>query len=87
MFGITSFRQLIGFIVASLMVVSGVLILTETIMPEFIATDRLRYIFGLVLILFGVFRFLSAYFSEKRSKELRSIIEDDSWKSSSTTSE
>jgi uncharacterized membrane protein HdeD (DUF308 family) len=87
MFGITSFRQLIGFIVASLMVVSGVLILTETIMPEFIATDRLRYIFGVVLILFGVFRFLSAYFSEKRSKELRSIIEDDSWKSSSTTSE
>ncbi len=87
MFGITSFRQLIGFLVASLMVISGLLILTGTMIPAFITTDRLRIIFGVVLILFGIFRFLSAYFSEKRAKELQSILEDDSWKGSSTTSE
>ena len=87
MFGITSFRQLIGIIVACLMVISGVMILTGMMVPVFLTTDRLRLIFGIILILFGVFRFVSAYFAEKRSKEIRSILQDDSWKGSSTTPE
>lgn len=87
MAGITSFRQLIGFTVACLMVITGILILTGMMVPVFLTSDRLRITFGVILSLFGVFRFFSAYYSEKRSQEIRSILEDDSWKSSSKTSE
>ena len=87
MVGITSFRQLIGFTVACLMVISGVMILTGMIMPAFFITDRLRITFGVILILFGVFRFVSAYFAEKRSKKTQSILEDDSWKGPSTSTD
>ena len=49
MAGITSFRQLIGFTVACLMVISGVMILIGTMMPAFIPTYRLRITFGVIL--------------------------------------
>ena len=87
MVGITSFRQLIGFTVACLMVISGVMILIGTMMPAFIPTNRLRITFGVILVLFGVFRFASVYFAERRSKKTQSILEDDSWKGSSTSTD
>ncbi len=84
MLGVTSIRQLIGYSVALVMLVFGLLIITGKMVPTFVATERLRIVFGAVLVLFSIFRFLSAYFMERRSR--RSILEDDSWKGSSTTS-
>lgn len=84
MLGVTSIRQLIGYTIALVMLVFGILIITGMMVPNFIVTDRLRIVFGSVLVLFSIFRFLSAYFVERRAR--RSILEDDSWKGSSTTS-
>lgn len=82
MIRITSFRQFLGYLVAVAMVVTGVLVVTGNLLTVFIQTEQLRLVFGSVLILYGVFRFFSAYYSEKRNQETRSILEDDSWKSS-----
>lgn len=82
MIRITSFRQFLGYLVAVAMVVTGVLVVTGNLLKVFIQTEQLRLVFGSVLILYGVFRFFSAYYSEKRDQETRSILEDDSWKSS-----
>ncbi len=82
MIRITSFRQFLGYLVAVAMVVIGVLVVTGNLLTVFIQTEQLRLVFGSVLILYGVFRFFSAYYSEKRTQETRSILEDDSWKSS-----
>lgn len=82
MIRITSFRQFLGYLVAVAMVVTGVLVVTGNLLTVFIQTEQLRLVFGSVLILYGVFRFFSAYYSEKRTQETRSILEDDSWKSS-----
>lgn len=82
MIRITSFRQLLGYLVAVAMVVTGVLVVTGNLLTVFIQTEQLRLVFGSVLILYGVFRFFSAYYSEKKTQETRSILEDDSWKSS-----
>ena len=82
MIRITSFRQFLGYLVAVAMVVTGVLVVTGNLLKVFIQTEQLRLVFGSVLILYGVFRFFSAYYSEKRTRETRSILEDDSWKSS-----
>lgn len=84
MLGITSIRQLIGYCVATIMMVFGIMIVTGMMIPVFLATERLRLIFGIVLILFSIFRFASAYFAERRDRA--SILEDDSWKGSSTAS-
>ena len=87
MIRITSFRQFLGYLVATAMVVSGVLILTGHLLRVFIQTEQLRLVFGSVLILYGIFRCVSAYYGEKRAQETRSILEDDSWKGSDSTSE
>lgn len=84
MLGLTSVRQLIGYTVALVMLIFGLMIITGKLVPRFIDSDRFRIIFGVVLVLFSIFRFLSAYFVERRTR--RSILEDDSWKGSSTTS-
>ncbi|MCY3773538.1 MAG: hypothetical protein OXG98_16140, partial [Gemmatimonadetes bacterium] len=78
----TPCRQFLGYLVAVAMVVTGVLVVTGNLLTVFIQTEQLRLVFGSVLILYGVFRFFSAYYSEKRTQETRSILEDDSWKSS-----
>ncbi len=85
MIRITSFRQFLGYLVAVAMVVTGVLVLTGNLLRVFIQTEQLRLVFGSVLILYGVFRFFSAYYSEKRAQDTRSILEDDSWKGSGPT--
>ena len=77
-----SFRQFLGYLVAVAMVVTGILVVTGNLLTVFIQTEQLRLVFGSVLILYGVFRFFSAYYAEKRTRETRSILEDDSWKSS-----
>ena len=64
---------------------TGVLVLTGNLLRVFIQTEQLRLVFGSVLILYGVFRFFSAYYSEKRAQDTRSILEDDSWKGSGPT--
>ena len=91
MIRITSFRQILAYLVATAMVVSGVLILTGHLLQTYFETGQLpvqlRLVFGIVLILYGVFRFVSAHFAEKRDQENRSILEDDTWKRSDTTSE
>ena len=76
------FRQFLGYLVAVAMVVTGILVVTGNLLTVFIQTEQLRLVFGSVLILYGVFRFFSAYYAEKRTRETRSILEDDSWKSS-----
>ncbi len=80
MIRITSFRQLLGYLVALAMFGSGVLVLTGHLLQTFIQTEQLRLTFGSVLVLYGIFRFVSAYFAEKRDRETRSILEDDSWR-------
>ncbi len=87
MIRITSFRQFLGYLVAAAMVVSGVLILTGYLLRVFIQTEQLRMVFGSVLILYGIFRFVSAHYAEKREQETRSILEDDSWKRPDSASE
>jgi hypothetical protein len=84
MLGLTSIRQLIGYTVALLMMITGILIITGFMVPTFLTTDRLRITFGIVLVLFGVLRFASAYFAEQRAR--KSILEDDSWKGNQPTS-
>ncbi|MBM3262921.1 MAG: hypothetical protein FJY97_05780 [candidate division Zixibacteria bacterium] len=84
MLGITSIRQLIGYTVAAIMMIFGIMILIGMMRPIFLTTDRLRLIFGIVLILFSIFRFASAYFAERRQRE--TILEDDSWKGPSASS-
>ena len=79
---IASVRQLLAYTVAGVMALFGFMIITDYMHPVFIQTDRLRIMFGVLLILFGIFRFFSAYFAEKRDR----ILEDDSWKSSSPDS-
>ena len=65
---ITSFRQFLGYLVALAMCVSGVLVLTGQLLRVFIQTEQLRLVFGSVLILYGVFRFVSAYYAEKKAR-------------------
>lgn len=79
---IASVRQLLAYMVAGVMTLFGFLIITGYMYPVFIQTDRLRIMFGVLLIMFGIFRFATAYFSEKRDR----IIEDDSWKDGSQNS-
>ena len=79
-------KQALGYVVALAMCVSGVLVLTGYILRVFIQTEQLRLVFGSVLILYGVFRFVSAYYTDKRNEETRSILEDDSWRNSGSTS-
>ncbi|MYI99387.1 MAG: hypothetical protein F4104_07150 [Gemmatimonadetes bacterium] len=86
MIRITSFRQALGYVVALAMCVSGVLVLTGTILRLFIQMDQFSLVFVSVLILYGIFRFVSAYFTDKRNEETRSILEDDSWRGSGSTS-
>lgn len=86
MIRITSFRQVLGYVVAVAMCVSGVLVLTGYILRVFIQTEQLRLVFGSVLILYGIFRFVSAYYTDKRNEETRSILEDDSWRGTGSTS-
>ena len=86
MIRVTSFRQFLGYLVATAMVVSGVLVLTGQILRIYIQTEQLRLVFGSVLILYGIFRFVSAHYAEKRAQETRSILEDDSWKRSDSAS-
>lgn len=87
MIRIKSFGQFLGYLVATAMVVSGVLILTGNLLRIYIQTEQLRLVFGSVLILYGIFRFVSAHYAEKRDRETRSILEDDSWKGTGSTSE
>ena len=78
----TSFRHFVGYLVATAMVVSGLLILTGYLLQIHIPTEQMRIIFGSVLILYGIFRFLTTYYAEKRLQGSRSILEDESWKDS-----
>ncbi len=87
MIHITSFRQFIGYLVATVMLVSGVLILTGNLLRIYIQTEQLRLVFGSVLVLYGIFRFLTTRYAEKRARETRSILEDDSWKGSESKSD
>ncbi|MCY4544910.1 MAG: hypothetical protein OXD39_06710 [Gemmatimonadetes bacterium] len=87
MIRITSFRQFLGYLVALAMCVSGVLVLTGQLLRVFIQTEQLRLVFGSVLILYGVFRFVSAYYAEKKAEETRSILEDDSWRGTGSKSD
>jgi uncharacterized membrane protein YfcA len=87
MIRITSFRQFLGYLVATAMLVSGVLVLTGNLLRIYIQTEQLRLVFGSVLILYGIFRFFTTYYGEKRARETRSILEDDSWKGSESNSE
>tara|TARA_B100000029_G_scaffold515076_2_gene620443 strand:+ start:9502 stop:9708 length:207 start_codon:yes stop_codon:yes gene_type:complete len=64
------------------MLVSGVLVMAGYLLRVYIQTDQLRMVFGGVLVLYGIFRFLSTYYVGKRAEETRSILEDDSWKGS-----
>lgn len=78
-----SIGQVLGYTVAGLAFIAGGLILSGYMVPVFIQTERFRVLFGIVVVLFGVFRFVSAYFSGQRERRL---IEDDSWKNSSSES-
>lgn len=86
MIRITSFRQLIGYLVAVAMCVTGVLVITGYLLRVYIQTEQLRLVFGSVLILYGIFRFVSAYYADKRAEETRSILEDDSWRGTGSKS-
>lgn len=83
MFRVKSVRQIIGFTVALMLIATGVLLTTGMLVPVFVQTERMQFMFGITVILFGLFRFVSAYFAVKREQKL---IEDDSWKSQPTDS-
>ncbi len=77
MFRFKSVRQIIGFAVAFFLTLTGVLITSGLLVPVFVKTERMQFVFGITVILFGIFRFVSAYYAVKRD---RKWIEDDSWK-------
>ena len=77
MFRFKSVRQIIGFAVAFFLTLTGVLITSGLLVPVFVRTERMQLVFGITVILFGIFRFVSAYFAVKRE---RKWIEDESWK-------
>jgi len=77
MFRVKSARQVFAFTVATMLTVTGVLIATGNVVPVFLTTERMQLMFGVTVILFGLFRFVSAYYAVKREQKW---IEDDSWK-------
>ena len=77
MFRFKSVRQIIGFTVAGMLTLTGVLITSGLLVPVFVRTERMQLMLGITVILFGLFRFVSAYFAVKREKKW---IEDESWK-------
>jgi hypothetical protein len=60
--------KIINYIVRSFIVVLGILIITGVIFNEF--DPQMRIVFGVVFILFGIYRLTMYYTQEKRYKIL-----------------
>lgn len=68
--------KIINYIVRSFIVVLGILIITGVIFNEF--DPQMRIVFGVVFILFGIYRLTMYYTQEKRYKILDEE-EDENW--------
>lgn len=51
-------QRILGYVVSALMVGFGALIISGYMMPKFAVGDQVRVIFGVVVLLYGVLRFV-----------------------------
>ncbi|MBI4551256.1 MAG: hypothetical protein HY710_03240 [Candidatus Latescibacteria bacterium] len=64
-----SFSQVFGYTMAGILSIAGVLMVVGLLGPDFVGGTRLRSLFGVVLILYGVFRFVSVRFAARRAED------------------
>ena len=60
-----------GFVFSVLMVGCGVLLISGLMMPEFSGGVRMRVMFGVVVVLYGVLRFVQTWISARQASKSR----------------
>ena len=60
--------DVLGYLIAVLMVGCGVLIISGFLAPKFAGGDRIRVLFGVVVLLYGVLRFVQTRMKGERKR-------------------
>lgn len=66
---LSSISRIFGYTMAGILFIAGGLILAGLLIPSFPGGDRLRVLFGIVLMLYGIFRFVSVRFAARRERD------------------
>lgn len=61
--------NVLGYLVSALMVGCGVLIISGFLVPKFAGGDQVRVTFGVVVLLYGVLRFVQIRMKGRREKD------------------
>ena len=61
--------NILGYLVSALMVGCGVLIISGFLVPKFVGGDQVRVTFGIVVLLYGVLRFVQMRMKGRREKD------------------
>lgn len=65
---LSSISQIFGYTMSVILFLAGGLMVVGIIGPAFVGGSQLRSLFGAVLILYSIFRFVSVYFGTKREE-------------------
>ena len=66
-----NFLYFVGYLFSILMVGVGILVISGFMIPQFVGGDRIRVLFGVVVLLYGVLRFVQTRVKAKQRLEGR----------------